>query len=364
MIKNCPKHGEFRDRLSSDIEEYKWQSKFCEEVGSTVNNCTTPDKKGAKTNKGCPFDCGLCTKHVTSPNICLIDITNRCNLRCPICFANAGATGYVVEPSFDEIVQIMKHFRNIRPNPAPLLQLSGGEPTLREDLPDICREAKKLGFIEILLTTNGMRMAKSVDYCRELIEAGVDAIYLSFDGTEPETWKKIRGLDLSKAKMQVIKNVDQILKETKYPQVSIFLVPVIVRGINDHEIGHILDVAKEYAGMIGGVIFQPVSLCGRISQEDILKMRYTTSDLKEAINAHTGGLIKKFYPIATTAKFTRLINWFDNKEEWSMNSHSDCGFATIGIIDKNNNWVPIKNYIDVEGVIPYTNKFYDEMVKS
>ena len=207
-------------------------------------------------------------------------------------------------------------------------------------------------------------MAKSVDYCRELIEAGVDAIYLSFDGTEPETWKKIRGLDLSKAKMQVIKNVDQILKETKYPQVSIFLVPVIVRGINDHEIGHILDVAKEYAGTIGGVIFQPVSLCGRISQEDILKMRYTTSDLKEAINAHTGGLIKKFYPIATTAKFTRLINWFDNKEEWSMNSHSDCGFATIGIIDKNNNWVPIEDYIDVEGVIPYTNKFYDEMVKT
>ena len=121
MIKNCPKHGEFRDRLSSDIEEYKWQSKFCEEVGSTVNNCTTPDKKGAKTNKGCPFDCGLCTKHVTSPNICLINITNRCNLRCPICFANAGATGYVVEPSFDEIVQIMKHFRNIRPNPASLI---------------------------------------------------------------------------------------------------------------------------------------------------------------------------------------------------------------------------------------------------
>jgi uncharacterized radical SAM superfamily Fe-S cluster-containing enzyme len=145
---------------------------------------------------------------------------------------------------------------------------------------------------------------------------------------------------------------------------GIMLVPTIVKGINDHEIGNIMEVARKYAGTISGVVFQPVSLCGRISQEDVLKMRYTTSDLKEDLRKYSNNIIQNFYPIATIAKFTRLVNWFDAKDEYAMNSHSDCGFVTIGILDKEKNWKPIEEFIDVEGVVRFSNIFYDKVRNS
>ena len=361
MKKKCDIHGEFIDRLATKISEYKWQMNFTDAIGSTVNNETTPEKLLSDTKKGCPFDCGLCKNHKTAPNIALIDLTNRCNLACPVCFANAGATGYLVEPNYEEVVQILEHFRSIRPNPPPLLQLSGGEPTLHPDLLKIVKVAKEMGFIEVMLTTNGIRMAKSVQYCIDLIDAGVDAIYLSFGGVEAETTKKLYGIALNKSKMQSIKNFHEALKSRPKSKSAIILVPTIIKGINDHEIGNIFNVAKEYIGTISGITFQPVSLCGRISQEDVLKMRYTTSDLKKEINRVTNNTVSRFYPIATASKFIRLVNWFDDKDEWCPNSHSDCGFATIIILDQNNNWISIDDYVDVEGMIKYANDFYDRI---
>jgi uncharacterized radical SAM superfamily Fe-S cluster-containing enzyme len=357
MRKSCKEHGDFKDRLSSNPADYIWQQGFTTRIGSTVNNVTTPTNNVLNRKEGCPYDCGLCTNHLSAPCICLIDLTNRCNLHCPVCFANSAATGYIYEPTFDEIVQIMKHFRAMKPVPAPLLQLSGGEPTLRKDILEIIRKGKELGFIEILLTTNGVKMAKSLEFTKQLKEAGVDAVYLSFDGIEPETWKKMRGVDLSKIKMKALDN----MKEAGYRGVA--LVPTIVNGVNDHEIGNILDVAKKYAGTIMGVVFQPVSLTGRISIEDLNSMRYTTSDLKDAINKYTHGMIEKFYPIASTGKMTRLVSWFDNEPEFAMLSHDDCGFATIAVIDDNDQWGPIDKYFDVEGLLKFTNDTYDMVIK-
>ena len=145
MRKTCKDHGEFKDKISINPEDYKWQQRFTDDLGSTINNTTQPEYtiSGIKhVSKGCPYDCGLCTNHKSAPNICLIDVTNRCNLTCPICFANASAKGYVVEPTFEEIVRIMEHFRSMKPFPAVLLQLSGGEPTMRDDLPEIIRKGK------------------------------------------------------------------------------------------------------------------------------------------------------------------------------------------------------------------------------
>jgi uncharacterized radical SAM superfamily Fe-S cluster-containing enzyme len=100
MRKNCKEHGDFKDKISIDPEEYKWSQTFTDEIGSTINNSTKPESVSSgikEIKKGCPYDCGLCDNHKSAPNICLIDITNRCNLTCPICFANASAKGYVVE---------------------------------------------------------------------------------------------------------------------------------------------------------------------------------------------------------------------------------------------------------------------------
>ncbi len=357
MRKSCEEHGEFKDKLSIHPEDYKWQQKYTEEVGSTVNNSTKPEYTSSgikKINKGCPYDCGLCENHKSAPNICLIDITNRCNLTCPICFANASAMGYVVEPTFEELTRIMEHFRSMKPIPAPLLQISGGEPTVRDDLPDIIRKGVELGFTEIMVTTNGVRFGKSIEFMKKCMDAGMNAIYLQFDATDdPEVWKKIRGVNLWPLKKRVIENARKI------GFYGVMLVPVIAKGVNDHCIGAIMDYAKDNCDLVSGVVFQPVSLTGRISFEDLMDIRYTTSDLKDAINAHTNNAITKFYPIALTAKFTKLVAWFDDVPAFSMTSHADCGFCTICIVNDNNEWESIENYFDVEGLIKWSNKVWD-----
>ena len=360
MRKKCEDHGEFKDKLSIDPQDYIENENFTDQLGSTVNNSTKPCYVNDGINpikNGCPYDCGICDNHESAPNICLIDITNRCNLACPICFANASAKGYVVEPTFDEIVQIMKHFRSIEPIPPPLLQFAGGEPTMRKDLPDMIRKAHELGFIETLLSTNGVKMGKSVDYVRELHEAGLDAIYLQFDATNsPEVWKKVRGVNLWPLKKKVIEHCREV------GQGGVMLVPVIAKGVNDHCIGDILEFAKENTDVVAGVVFQPVSLCGRISFEELMDLRYTSSDLKKDINKVTGGAINKFYPIATTAKMTRLLSWFDDVPEFSMTSHKDCGFATISVVNDDDEFEPIENFFKADGLIKWSNKVYDMVI--
>jgi hypothetical protein len=357
MRKHCDDHGEFKDKISIDPEEYKWAQSFTDEIGSTVNNPTKPEcvSSGIKPIKnGCPYDCGICENHQSAPCICLIDVTNKCNLACPICFANASAKGYVVEPTFDQIVQIMKHFRSMKPYPAVMLQLAGGEPTIRDDLPQIISIGKELGFTETMVSTNGVRMGKSFEYTKSLVDAGMDAVYLQFDATDdPEVWKKVRGVNLWPLKKKVIENC------RKAGFYGLMLVPTVAKGVNDHEIGNILEYAKENADVVSGVVFQPVSLCGRISFEELMDLRYTTSDLKKAINEHTNNAIKRFYPIATTAKFTKLLAWFDDMPEFGMTSHSDCGFATIIVVNDKGEWEPIENFFDALGLIKWANNVYD-----
>lgn len=357
MRKNCEEHGDFKDKLSIDPEEYKWAETFTDDVGSTINNSTKPEyiSSGIKKSlEGCPYDCGLCENHKSAPNICLIDITNRCNLTCPICFANASAKGYIVEPTFDQLVKIMEHFRSMKPIAAVMLQISGGEPTIRDDLPDIIRKGKELGFIEVMVTTNGVRFAKSIDFLEKCKDAGMDAIYLQFDATDdPEAWKKIRGVNLWPLKKRVIENC------RKLGYFGVMLVPVIAKGVNDHEVGNILDYARDNSDVISGIVFQPVALCGRISFEELMDLRYTSSDLKVAINKHTNNAIPRFFPIALTAKMTRLLAWFDNIPEFSMTSHKDCGFANIMIIDEKEQWKSLDHYFDTEGLVRWSNKVYD-----
>lgn len=354
MKKNCDDHGEFKDKLSINRDEYVWGNNFCEELGcgtSTKPECTVSGIK--ETKNGCPYDCGICENHKTAPCISVIDVTNRCNLVCPVCFANANAKGYVVEPTFDELVQIFKHFRSIKPVPTVLLQLSGGEPTMRDDLADLIRVGKELGYVEVMLTTNGIKLGKSVKYCQELKDAGLDAVYLSFDGTTPETYKKIRGVNLWPLKQKAVENCRAVGMQ------GVMLVPTVCKGINDHEIANIMNYAKANTDVVAGVVFQPVSLCGRITYEELMDMRYTTSDLKVALNECTNGSLTHFYPIATTSKFTRLISWFDDAPEFSMTSHQDCGFATICVVGEDGEWESIENYFDVEGLITWSNKVYD-----
>lgn len=360
MRKECADHGEYRDKLASDADYYRWNMEYADKLDSKSHSTKYDRSCVYASRKGCPYDCGPCRKHKSAACICIIDITNRCNLMCPICFANANKVGYIVEPSYEDIVHIMEVFRAQTPIPPPLLQLSGGEPTLREDLPDIIRKGKELGFVEVMLTTNGIKLGKSVDYVKELMDAGMDAVYLQFDGVEPETWKKTRGVDLTKIKQKIIENC----RAAGFK--GVMLVPTVARGINDHEIKNILDFALENKDVVSGVVFQPVSICGRITYEDLMEMRYTTSDLVAEIERVTRGGINRFYPLATSSKLTRLLAWFDEVPEFGMLSHEDCGFATFAVVENDGpggskRFHPIEEYFDVEGLIKWANKVFDQV---
>lgn len=127
----------------------------------------------------CPSACGLCENHETSTVLGLIDVTNRCNLRCPVCFANAAASGRLYEPTQDEIRQMLKNFRNLKPNPCLAIQYAGGEPTVRKDIVDLIKMAKEEGFTHVQIATNGLKLAFKENFAKDLKEAGLNTVYLS-----------------------------------------------------------------------------------------------------------------------------------------------------------------------------------------
>ncbi|MHA1683532.1 MAG: radical SAM protein [Promethearchaeota archaeon] len=356
MRKECTEHGFFEDIISRNVPEYKKNQMYYHDPIRIENKDNMKD-----TGKGCPHNCGMCAEHKSSPCIMLIDITNRCNLACPICFANASAKGYIVEPTMDELRTIFQHFRDIRPTPPVMLQISGGEPTVRDDLVDIIRMGKEMGFVQIMLTTNGLKLAarNGVEYLKELVDAGLGVIYLSFDAAEDEeVYKKVRGVNLMKQKKRVVENC------RKAGFHGIELVPTIAKGMNDHEIGAILNYAVKNRDVVSGIVFQPVSLCGRIDNEQIRELRYTTSDLTRAIGKALDQPDMYIYPIPATSRLTQLIAWYDFNPQFSMASHPDCGFATVMAVDpKTEKLMRVEDWFEVDGLLSWADKVWAEHVE-
>jgi uncharacterized radical SAM superfamily Fe-S cluster-containing enzyme len=358
MRKKCKEHGFFEDIISRNPPEYERNQKYYHDYVSIENKGNVHD-----TGKGCPHNCGMCAEHKGSPCIAVIDPTNRCNLACPICFANANAKGYIVEPSVADIKQIMQHFRNIKPIPPVVFQFSGGEPTMREDLVELIHMAKQMGFVETILTTNGLKLAarNGVQYIKDLMAAGLDCVYLSFDSADdPEVYKKTRGVNLLPQKLRVIEN------SRKAGFHGVLLIPTIARGINEKEksVKGILDYAKKNHDVVSGIVFQPVSLCGRIDNEQLRELRYTTSDLVQTIGEASGLKDTYIYPIPATGSLTKLLAFYDYMPRFTMAAHPDCGFATIMTVDsKTGKWTKIEDFFDIDGLIKWADEVWTMVEK-
>jgi len=184
--KTCEKHGKYDDVYWSDYELFKRAEKY-DSIGQG------PDNPQTAVKDGCPFDCGICPEHRSQTVLAIIDVTNSCNLRCPICFANAETAGYHYDPTKDQIRDMLKNLRSSKPVPPNALQFSGGEPTMREDLPDLIRMAKDEGFDHVEINTNGIRISKDLEFLKRIYEAGASTFYLQFDGTKPGPYIAARG---------------------------------------------------------------------------------------------------------------------------------------------------------------------------
>ncbi|MEJ2248422.1 MAG: radical SAM protein [Candidatus Lokiarchaeota archaeon] len=360
--KNCPEHGDFKDKLSSSAKYYKWTHYETDEWSFLKNGeANPPDCKGDDP-RGCPYNCGLCSQHLSTASLALIDLTNRCNFSCNFCYANIEKAGYWIEPSLEEIDRIMRHFRN-KPIPAPAIMFAGGEPTVRADFPEICKMAKEHGFKEVIVATNGygfQRKKGGLEFTKKCYENGLDTLYLQFDGINDETYEKTRGIkNLMAYKQRVIDNC------RKADLTSIVLVATIAKGVTDLEIGNIIQYAIDNIDVVRGITFQPVSLCGRISHEEMEDLRITNADVIQEIDKQTGGKIAiedSWYPLSTIVEFGRIIAYLADVEPVEFTCHPDCGFSTYLVIDPDTNeMVPIMDYFDPLKIVDFSNRFWKKI---
>jgi len=349
--KTCDQHGRFDDIYWSDYEIFKKAEKY-ECIGEGLESPKT------KADKGCPSDCGLCPSHKSQTVLAIIDVTNRCNLRCPICFANAETAGYKYEPSQDEIRSMLKNLRSNRPVPPNSLQYSGGEPTMRDDLPDLIAMAKDEGFDHVEVNTNGIRISKDPSFLKRLIDAGCSTFYLQFDGMTPGPYIAARGLDLFDTKLKAIENCRSAGIQ------SLVLVPTLVKGVNDDQVGEIIRFAAKNFDVIRGINFQPVSMAGRIDRQKLREMRITIPDFLKLTEAQTGGQIRTtdFYPIPVVMPVSRAVGALKGKRYPEFTNHQECGMATM-IFPEGDKLVPITKYANVEKFMDAMEGVYEDASK-
>ena len=351
--KSCEEHGEFDDIYWSDADLYKKFTRwgFKEDEGSAGIQITTDDK-------GCPFDCGLCPEHKSSTMLALIDLTNRCNQRCPTCFANAAVSGYLYEPTMEQLEEMMKLLRSEVP-PCPAIQFAGGEPTLRENFVEIVEMARNLGFSHIQVATNGVAMAKSVEFCHELKVAGLHTVYLQFDGVTEEPYKILRGYPALKTKLKAIENCWE--GEIK----SVVLVPTLMKGVNDDQVGDIVRFAAENLHIIKGVNAQPISFAGRVDEAERKKGRITIPDFIRLLEEQTNGEIPResFYPVPFVLPVSHFVETWKGIPQIEFTVHPHCGAATYVFV-KDGKFVPITEFIDVEGFMEFLKENAGEKDKT
>ena len=211
----------------------------------------------------------------------LLEVTQRCNLNCPVCFASAGREGD--DPSLAEIDGWIDR---LRAHGSPVnIQLSGGEPTVRDDLPEIVRRIRARSFDFVQVNTNGLRLAKEGGYAQSLADAGLDCVFLQFDGVSDAIYRHIRGANLlTLKKTAILRCADAGL--------GVVLVPTLVPSVNVGEIGAIINFAVARAPVIRAVHFQPVSYFGRYPAAPADRDRITLPEVMRELEVQSDGMIR------------------------------------------------------------------------
>ena len=272
MEKTCPAHGSFRVTV--------WQGKTDFDAW-----CAGSEPLAADAGLSCPGNCGLCAEHETASCCVLLEVTRRCNLRCRYCFADGGSAD--ADPPAEEMERAI---RDIAARcGGPLLQLSGGEPTLRDDLPALVRFAKEAGCSYVQVNTNGLRLAEEPAYAEHLAAAGLDIVFLQFDGTRDAIYETLRGAPLLEKKLEAIRVCAAL-------GVGVTLVPTVVRGVNDGDLGALVALAASLSPGVRGIHFQPLSYFGRFPERPEGAARYTLDELMYDLHVQAGLPLSCFLP--------------------------------------------------------------------
>ncbi len=342
--KQCPDHGEVVDLYWGSYSMYQRAQKY-ERRGKGIEN-----PKISKAHPVCPVDCGLCNIHLTHTALANIVVTNRCDLTCWYCFFFAEKAGYVYEPTLDQIREMARALRNERPVPANAVQLTGGEPCLREDLVDIIRICKEEGIDHVQLNTDGIRLATDPHLASKVRKAGVNTVYLSFDGVTPKTNPKNHW------------EIPAILDNCRKAGLGIVFVPTVLKTVNDHEVGAIIRHAVKNIDVVRGVNFQPVSLVGRMTERERAQYRITIPDVIQRIEEQMDGEIgsEDFYTVPCVTAVSDFVEAITKKPKYELAIHFACGAATY-VFKEGDRLIPLPRFVDVEGLFEYLREKAEEM---
>lgn len=338
MRKTCPAHGVQRELISTDAKFFRLMIQRDMAVTRGVTN------PAAGPTAPCPQGCGICREHLSAPIMMNIDLTNRCNLNCPICFANAGMRGEVVELSLDQVCRLLDLGCEVHDVQPACLQYTGGEPTVHPEFLAALNEAKKRSFAQVQIATNGLKFARDPQFAVEASEAGLNVAYLQFDGLNDDVHVKTRGRPLLDSKLAAMENLYAA-------GVRIILVPTIAKGINDDQIGDITRFAVENTDKIVGISWQPVAFTGRLNYEERLARRFTVADLAREIQTQSGliDMYRDWYPFSFVDPFARFLEAAEKRPNVTMSCNPICGMGTYLIVDSQTHAVcPIPAFVDVE----------------
>jgi len=267
MTKRCPEHGNQKTLIATDIEYYKQLRNYnkASEYPKTFNT---------KTHYGCPYDCGLCPDHEQHSCLTLIEVTDRCNLTCPTCYAESSPH-HGRHRTLEEIEKMMDAIVKNEGEP-DVVQISGGEPTVHPDFFKILDLAKARPIKHLMVNTNGIRIAKDKKFVRQLASYMPDfEIYLQFDSFKKEALEALRGQDLRDTRMKALEHLNEF-------NLSTTLVVTLQKGLNDDEIGEIIDFALTQR-CVRGVTFQPTQIAGRLENFNPETDRYPLTEVRQAI---------------------------------------------------------------------------------
>src|SRR5579864_4137354 len=326
MVKECPKHGLFEDVMSIDPAFFKHLEDVFPGRDIRAHNDETLHNHGSST-----------IKHGRG-SVLTIDLTNRCNMMCDPCFMDANQVGFVHELSWEDIKTLLDNAISIKPRRQMSVQFSGGEPTISPHFLDAVRYARKVGYQSVQAATNGIEFAKSPELCKKAAEAGLRYAYLQFDGIGNAANSHRLVGNLFDVKLRAIENL--------YSNgVDIVPVTTIINGINNEQVGRIIQFALDNPKKIPFCSFQPVSFTGRdeaVTDERRMAQRYTLSHLAHDVKNQTGlgEPARDWFPISFISTFSDwadLMHVNDLKNDWgqlSCGCHPNCGTGMAVMIDK------------------------------
>jgi uncharacterized radical SAM superfamily Fe-S cluster-containing enzyme len=345
--KHCPEHNWTIEKYWEDYDMYMKMRRYNYFGRGFENPNYITETKGAN----CPFDCGMCERHKSHTGLANVVITNRCHLSCWYCFFYAKEGEPIYEPSLAEIRKIFVNLRSQKPIAANAIQITGGEPTMHPHIVDVVKMAKETGFDQIQLNTTGINIGLDPDLAYQLKHAGVSTLYMSFDGVSARANPKNH--------WEVPMTLDAIRKSKG----TVVLVPTVIRTINDHELGAMVNFALNNIDVVRAVNFQPVSLVGRMPARLREKQRISIPGAIKLIEEQTNGVIRKehWFSVPYVGGINKFIEALTGEFKYDLSIHFACGCGTYIFLDSDNKIIPITEFIDAQGLLEHLQKAVNDM---